>query len=127
MQRIETDQAPAAVGHYEQGYVSGNHIYTSMQIPLLPEGGDNALRLSLQEQSLQVLKNAAAIVKSGGAALTDIVQVRIYLTDMERFKVVDEVYKSFFGAHKPARAVVGVASLPKGYAIAVEMIAELPE
>lgn len=127
MQKISTEQAPEAIGHYEQGYVANGMIYTSMQIPLVTGDFEQPATMTLQEQALQALKNAAAIVSEAGGDKNTIVQARLYITDMDRFTIVNEVYESFMGDHKPARSVVGVSSLPKGFSVAVEMIAEVSE
>lgn len=122
MEKIVTDRAPEAIGHYEQGYVAGGMVYTSMQIPLIPNA-EQPDEMTWQEQALQALKNAAGVIEGAGGKLQDIVQVRIYLTEMDKFPIVNQVYESFMGAHKPARAVVGVTSLPKGFHVAVEAVA----
>lgn len=127
MQKISTNKAPEAIGHYEQGYVANGVIYTSMQIPLVTADLEQPATMTIQEQALQALKNATAIVCEAGGNKETIIQVRLYVTDMDRFMVVNEMYESFMGSHKPARSVVGVSSLPKGFSVAVEMIAELSE
>ncbi len=120
---IQTDRAPAAIGPYSQGALGNGLLFTSMQIGLDPESGELVGETAAQ-QVRQCLGNLRAIVEAAGAAMKDVLQVRVYLTDMKEFAAVNEVYAEWFPADLPARAVVGVASLPKSARVAVEIVAD---
>ena len=119
---IQTDKAPAAIGPYVQGRKVGNFIYTSGQIPLVPETmelvGEN-----IEAQTLQSLKNMLAVVEAGGGAMGDIVKTTVFIRDMTHFPRINAVYAEFFGDHKPARSCVEVARLPKDVYIEIECFA----
>jgi len=123
-QIISTSSAPAAIGTYSQAVRVGNTIWVSGQIPLDPAtqslvGGD------VEAQVRQTFSNLRAIVVAAGASLDDVVKVTIFLTDLKHFALVNTVMAEYFREPYPARAAVGVASLPRGAAVEVECIIAL--
>lgn len=121
---IFTDKAPAAVGPYSQAIKSGNVVYCSGQIPLVPETGELIVG-DIKAQAEQSLKNVKAVLTEAGADVTNVVKTTVYLVDMADFAAVNEVYANFFGEHKPARSCVAVKELPKGAKVEVEVLVVL--
>ncbi|MCP1773242.1 reactive intermediate/imine deaminase [Neisseria perflava] len=119
---IHTDKAPAAIGAYSQAVRAGDTVYLSGQIPLDPAsmtvvgGGD------FRAEAVQVFKNLQAMAEAAGGSLDDIVKVNAYLTDLANFDTFNEVMGEFFTQPFPARAAVGVASLPKGVQMEAEAV-----
>lgn len=118
---ISTPHAPAAIGPYSQAVLANDTLYVSGQIPLIPEtmtlaGPDTAT------QTRQSLRNIQAIVEAAGFRLTDVVRCTVYLKDMNEFAVMNAEYLAFFGEHKPARAAVEVARLPKDVRVEIDAI-----
>jgi len=112
MQRVQTDQAPAAIGPYSQGIIASGFVFTAGQVPFDPRSmqlveGDIAV------QTEQVMKNLAAILREAGASLQTVVKTTVFLRDMDDFVAMNEVYARHFGEHKPARSTVQVARLPR--------------
>lgn len=121
MNIIETKKAPAAIGPYSQAIVTDGMIYTSGQIPLLPETG--ALpEGDIVEQTEQVIKNLSAVLEAAGSDLTKVVKTTCFLQNMEDFAAFNRVYEKHFTG-KPARSCVEVAKLPKGALVEIEVIA----
>ena len=121
---ISTDQAPAAIGTYSQAVRVGNTVYVSGQIPLDPAtkelvGGD------MEAQVRRVFENLKAIATAAGGSLANSVRLTIYLTDLGHFALVNKVMAEYFSEPYPARAAVGVASLPRGAAVEADCILEL--
>ena len=121
-ERINTEKAPTAIGPYSQATVAGNLVFTSGQIPLVPEtgiieGGD------IKEQTHRVCKNLAEVLQAAGSSLNSAVKTVCYLSDMNNFAAFNEVYAEYF-TNKPARSCVAVRSLPKGALVEIEVIAE---
>lgn len=118
---IHTDKAPAAIGAYSQAVRAGNTVYLSGQIPLVPasmqivDGG-------FAEQSHQVFKNLKAVCEAAGGSLDQIVKLNAYLTDLSNFATFNEVMGQYFSQPFPARAAVGVASLPKASLVEAEAV-----
>jgi len=118
---INTAAAPAAIGTYSQAVKVGDTVYLSGQIPLVPqtmqlvEGDMNA-------QIRQVFDNLQAVATAAGGGLADIVKLNIYLIDLGHFSLVNEVMAAYFQEPYPARAAIGVASLPKGAAIEADAV-----
>lgn len=121
MKVISTKNAPAAIGPYVQGMVVNNTFYSSGQIPLTVEGefvgGD------ITEQTNQVFENVKAVLAEAGSSLNQVIKTTVFLTDMEDFAVMNEIYAEHFGAHKPARTTVEVSKLPKDAKVEIEVIA----
>lgn len=124
MKIIQTEKAPAAVGPYSQGTVVGNLVFTSGQLPLVPETGE-LISDDIKKATQQSLDNVKAIVEEAGSSIDKIVKVNIFLDNVEDFAAVNEVYSAFFGDHKPARSCVEVGKLPKNGLLEIEAIAEL--
>ena len=119
---IHTDKAPAAIGAYSQAVRAGNTVYMSGQIPLDPENmtvvGDGDFRA----ETHQVFKNLQAVAEAAGGSLDDIVKINSYLADLGNFATFNEVMAEYFEQPYPARAAVGVASLPKGVQVEAEAV-----
>ncbi len=112
-QVIQTERAPAAIGTYSQAIRVGNTVYVSGQIPLDPASGEmvsGEIRIQIQ----QVFKNLQAVAEAAGTDLARAVKVTVYLTDLGTFPLVNEIMAEFFPEPFPARAAIGVASLPRG-------------
>jgi 2-iminobutanoate/2-iminopropanoate deaminase len=121
---VSTDRAPEAIGAYSQAVRSGSYVFCSGQVALDPSSGE-LVPGSVGEQTRRAMDNLKAVLEAAGANLDSVVKVTAYLTDMGDFPEFNEVYGSYFGSDPPARATVGVASLPKGAGVEVECIAEL--
>lgn len=119
-QIISTANAPAAIGPYSQAVKVGNMLFTSGQIPLLPNG--ELLTGDIQEQTHQVFKNLQAVLAEAGASLNDVVKATVFIKDMDQFGQINEVYAEYFGDHRPARSTVQVARLPKDVGVEIDLI-----
>ena len=120
-QIINTAKAPAAIGPYSQAVRAGNTVYFSGQIPLDPA----TMRLvpgDAREQARRVFLNLSAVAGAAGSSLADTVRLTVYLTDMDHFGAVNEVMAEYFRPPYPARAVVGVAALPRGALLEVDAV-----
>lgn len=117
-QAIATSAAPDAIGTYSQAVRAGDTVYLSGQIPLDPESME--LVSGTREQIHQVFRNLCAVAAAAGGDLGDLVKLNIYLTDLADFPLVNEVMAEYFDEPYPARAAVGVASLPKGARVEME-------
>jgi len=122
LETITTEKAPQAIGPYSQAVKANGFVYVSGQIPIDPASGQ-LLTGSLTEQTRQVMTNIASILETAGASLDSVLKTTIYLKDMNDFDEVNKVYGEFFPNHKPARATVQVARLPKDVSIEVDAIA----
>lgn len=121
---ISTDKAPAAIGPYSQAVKTGNMVFLSGQIPLIPETME-MIEGGISEQSQQVFKNLTVVAEAAGGSLNDAVKVNISLTDLGDFAAVNEVMASVFDEPYPARACVQVAALPRGAMVEIEVILAL--
>ncbi|MBF0428006.1 MAG: hypothetical protein HQL94_03725 [Magnetococcales bacterium] len=124
MQEVVTENAPAAIGPYSQAVRSGEWLFVSGQIPLDPcsgslVGGDVACQME------RVMENVGAILAAAGAGFGDVVKTTLYLVDLNDFVVVNGVYARYFRSPFPARATVGVAALPKGARLEMEVMVHL--
>ena len=122
MKVLHTDKAPAAVGPYSQAIKVGDLIYTSGQLALNPETGD-LVNDEIQAATRRRLDNIKAILEEAGSSLDKVVKSTIFLSDMENFAKVNEVYGEYFSEHKPARSCIEVARLPKDALIEIEVVA----
>lgn len=122
LEKIYTDQAPAAIGPYSQAIKIENTLYTSGQIPVDPTNG-KVISTEITEQTQQVMKNLQAVLEEGGSNLNSVIKTTCFLTDMADFAAFNEVYGSYFGDHKPARSCVAVKELPLNVRVEVEAIA----
>ncbi len=121
-QMISTKKAPAAIGPYSQAVKAGNMIFVSGQLPLDPETM-TFVSDDVQDQTRQCLVNLMAILEAANCSTQDIAKVTVFLKDMNDFAKMNEVYTEFFPDHKPARAAVEVARLPKDARIEIEAVA----
>ena len=118
---IFTEDAPRAIGTYSQAVKVGNTIYLSGQIPLLPETME-LVKGDKTDQIKRVFMNLAAVAKASGGSLSNITKLNIYLTDLSDFPLINEIMPEYFSEPYPARAVVGVANLPKGATVEMDAI-----
>ncbi|MDF9794872.1 2-iminobutanoate/2-iminopropanoate deaminase [Catalinimonas alkaloidigena] len=121
-QIIKTDKAPNPVGPYNQAIMAGNTLYLAGQIAIKPESGE-MITSSIEEEATQVMNNLKAILNEGGMDMNNVVHTTIYMTDLNDFGKVNEIYGSYFDNMAPSRVTVGVASLPKGAHLEISMIA----
>lgn len=121
---IQTDKAPAAIGTYSQAVKSGQTVYISGQIPLIPESMEFVSN-DIEPQIHQVFKNLSAITEAAGGDLNQIAKLNIFLTDLSCFPLVNQIMAEYFQIPYPARAAVGVKELPKGALIEMDAIMEL--
>ncbi len=120
---IKTNNAPGAIGPYSQGIISGNMVFTSGQLPINGENGE--MPNGIAHQTKQSLENVKAVLEEAGSGMEKIVKATVFLSDMENFKAMNEVYLTFFKDDYPARSAFQVARLPKDALIEIEVIAEL--
>ena len=123
MEKIFTDNAPAAIGPYSQAMKVGNLVYTSGQIPIDPATG-NIESQDITGQTEQVMKNLDAVLTAAGSSFDKAVKTLCFLKDMGDFAAFNEVYAKYFTG-KPARSCVVVAALPKEALVEVEVVAEV--
>ena len=123
MEIIVSKEAPAAIGPYSQAIAVNGMLYTSGQIPLLPETGELVVG-GIKEQAEQVIQNLKALLAAAGSNLTHVVKTTCFLTDMADFAAFNEVYAKHFTG-RPARSCVAVRALPKGAAVEIEAVAEI--
>ena len=121
---IHTDHAPAAIGPYSQAIVADGWVFCSGQIPLDPDtmelvGG------TIDEQTDRALSNLSEVLQAAGSSLQHVVKTTVFLTDMNDFAAMNKVYEQHFGEHRPARAAVQAAALPKFCNVEIECIARL--
>ena len=119
---LHTDKAPGAVGPYSQATEVNGFIFTSGQIPLVPETGE-LVSDDIKKATARSLDNIKAILEEAGSSLDKVLKVNIFLDDVNDFAAVNEVYAEYFTEHKPARSCVEVANLPKKALIEIEAIA----
>ena len=121
---IATECAPGAIGPYVQGVDLGSMVLTSGQIPVCPQTGEVAENVS--DQARQSLENVKAIVESAGLKVSDIVKTTVFVSDLNDFATINQVYQQFFDEHQatyPTRSCVQVARLPKDVKLEIEAIA----
>jgi len=121
-QIITTNSAPAPIGPYNQAILSGNMLFISGQICIDSSTGE-LKKKDLQEETHQVMRNLKSILKQAGMDFENVVKTTIFLTDMNRFAEVNEVYGKYFTANFPARETVQVSALPKFVNVEISMIA----
>jgi len=119
---IRTDQAPRAIGPYEQAIKVGDFVYASGQIPLDPKTG-NLVDGGIKEQTCQVMENLTAVLEAAGTSLDRVVKATVFLKNITDFAAMNEVYGEYLGQAKPARTTVGVADLPRGALVEIDFIA----
>ncbi len=121
---IQTDKAPKAIGTYSQAVKIGTTVYMSGQIPLVPETME-MVKGEMEVQIRQVFDNLKAVAEAAGGSLQDVAKLNIFLTDLSHFVLVNLVMADYFEQPYPARAAIGVASLPKGAAVEMDAVLEL--
>ncbi len=124
MQVVSTNNAPAAIGPYSQAIKSNGFMFASGQIALNPQTG-GMVGTTIEEQSEQVLKNIVGLLEASDITLDQVIKTTCFLKNIEDFAAFNEVYGRYFTNHLPARSAVGVAGLPKGALVEVEVIAAL--
>ena len=124
MEKVNAENAPAAVGPYSHAVIADQLVFCSGQIPLDPASmklvGNN-----IEEQTLQVFKNIRAVLDSIGLSLDDVVKTTVFLKNMDDFKDMNSIYEKSFGNHKPARSAVEVSKLPLNALVEIECIARM--
>lgn len=121
---INTPEAPAAIGPYSQAVVAGEWVFASGQIPIDPATGE-VIDVAIAGQTDRVMNNLAAVLREAGCSLNQVVKTTVYLADMGTFGEMNEVYAKHFGEHRPARATVQAAGLPKNVGVEIDAIAFL--
>jgi 2-iminobutanoate/2-iminopropanoate deaminase len=121
---IQTENAPAAIGPYQQGIRVGDWVFTSGQIALDPATG-NFMAGEIEQETELTLKNIKAILQAEGLSMDHVVKATVYLSDMNHFARMNQVYEKYFATSKPARACVQVAALPKGAKVEIDVIAAI--
>jgi 2-iminobutanoate/2-iminopropanoate deaminase len=122
---VHTSAAPAAIGPYSQGVRASGFVFTSGQIGADPS--DGAMVEGVAAQADRALRNLAAVLSEAGSSLERVVKTTIFLTDMNDFAAVNEVYSRHLSAPFPARSTIAVKALPKGALVEIEMVALLPD
>ena len=122
MQVIDTRDAPTAAGHYSQAIVHNGVVYVAGQLPIDPKDKNRPVG-SIEEQTERTLRNLEAILVAAGSGLDRVLQMTIYISDIELWGGVNTAYARVMGSHKPARAVVPVNDLHYGYQIEIQAIA----
>lgn len=120
--KVQSAQAPAAIGPYSQAIRAGDYLFCSGQIPLLPETGE-IVTGGIQAQTRQALENLAAVLVAAGLSFAAVAKTTIYLVDLADFAIVNEIYAGYCADPAPARATVQVAALPKGVLVEIDAIA----
>lgn len=121
---VHTDDAPAAIGPYSQAIVVDGWVYCSGQIPLDPASGE-LLKGSVADQTDLALRNLSAVLREAGSSLQSVVKTTVFLSDMGTFAEMNGVYARHFGEHRPARAAVQAAALPKYCDVEIECVARV--
>ena len=122
MKQIHTDNAPKALGPYSQAIEAGGMVFASGQVPIDP-ATDQFVEGGIKEQTRQSLTNARNILREAGTDLTHVVKTTVFLSDVDNFAAMNEVYAEFFQQPYPARSAVAVKTLPKGALVEIECIA----
>ncbi len=122
LRAVDTDRAPRAIGPYSQAVVAEGWVFCSGQIPIDPETGEMSSG-GVGEQTELVLRNLAAVLDAAGSSMHLVVKTTVFLRDMNDFAAMNEIYARHFGEHRPARAAIQAAALPRGCAVEVECVA----
>ena len=119
---ISTPEAPAAIGPYSQGTISGSFVFTSGQLPLVPETGafpgDD-----VESQTHQAIKNLKAVLEAAGASLSSVLKTTVFISDIKNFGEINSIYSQYFTENYPARSCFEVSALPKGALLEIEAVA----
>jgi 2-iminobutanoate/2-iminopropanoate deaminase len=122
LEKVQTGGAPAAIGPYSQAIVHGGLVYTAGQIPLDP-ASMQIVEGDVAAQTERVMQNLSAVLEAAGASLQSVIKTVVFLSDMNDFAAMNEVYGRWFGEHAPARSTVQVARLPRDARVEIECIA----
>lgn len=123
MELIQTEHAPKAIGPYSQAVASGGFLFTSGQIPMKSDG--TLVEGEIEGQTHQVFQNLIATLQAGSLNLNDVVKVTLFISNMDDFTRINQVYSEYFVTHKPARTTVEVARLPKDVGVELEAVAKM--
>ena len=121
---VATDRAPQAIGTYSQAVKVGTTVYMSGQIPLNP-GTMELVEGGIEDQIKRVFDNLLAVAEAAGGSFENVVKLNIFLTDLSCFPTVNEIMSTYFKQPYPARAAIGVATLPKGAQVEMDAVLEL--
>ncbi|MFC7230670.1 Rid family detoxifying hydrolase [Saliphagus sp. GCM10025308] len=124
MEEISTDDAPASIGPYSQAMVHGDTVYVSGQGPANPESREVEVD-DIQDQTAQTLENIGAILEAAGTSLDNVIKANVYVTDMDNYDAVNEVYAEYMSEPFPARCAVEVSELPIDIGVEIEVVAAL--
>ena len=125
MKTVNTNKAPEALGPYSHATVVNDLVFTSGQIPLTLDG--NIVSDDVQEQTKQVLENLTVVLQEAGSDLDSVVKATIFISDMNNFQKINEIYGDYFGKYQPARSCVEVARLPKDVKVEIELIGKVKD
>lgn len=125
MKTVNTNKAPEALGPYSHATVVNDLVFTSGQIPLTLDG--NIVSDDVQEQTKQVLENLTVVLQEAGSDLDSVVKATIFISDMNNFQKINEIYGDYFGKYQPARSCVEVARLPNDVKVEIELIGKVKE
>ncbi len=120
---IRTEKAPRAIGPYEQALKLDGWVFTSGQIPLDPKTGA-MVEGGIGAQTRQVLENLRGVLEAAGSSMGRVVKTTVYMTNLADFQKMNEVYAEYFPQDKPVRSTVGVASLPRGALVEIDVVAQ---
>ena len=123
MKVVSTSKAPAAIGPYAQAQITGGFVFTSGQIPIIPETGEIAV--GLEAQAHQVFRNLSELLKAAGTDMSRVVKTTVFIQHMDDFAAINAIYAQYFAEPYPARSCVEVARLPKDVLLECEVIAEI--
>ncbi len=119
---VATDKAPKAIGPYSQGVIANGFLYTAGQVALDPATG-NLVAGDVKAQTARVMENLQAVLKAAGTSFSRVVKTTVFLSTMDDFAAMNEVYAHAFGDHKPARSTVAVKTLPKNALVEIDVVA----
>lgn len=125
-QAFSTEKAPKAIGPYSQAVLANGFLFVSGQLPINPETG-KIIDSDITTRTAQVLNNISAILASAGGTMANVIKVNLFLTDMNDFQAVNEIYAEHFQSPYPARSAIQVAALPLGANIEAEVIAQIQQ
>ncbi len=124
MRMVKTIEAPVPGGHYSQAVVHQGMVYVSGILPIDPKTGSKILG-TIDDQTRQVLKNLKAILEAANSGLHQVVKTTVYLSDIQNWDRVNQIYAEYFGDHRPARTIVPVGTLHHGFLIEIEAMAAI--
>lgn len=124
MEEVSTDDAPDAIGPYSQGIIDDGQVYVSGQGPVDPQTGE-VVSDDVTEQTERTLENVGAILEAAGTSLENVIHANVYVTDMDDYEAVNEVYAQYMSEPYPARAAMEVSRLPIKIAVEIEVVAGL--